>query len=278
MRVNGNGNVGIGTPAPTAKLDVNGNTNITGALTAGSLTSGSITSPGIITGGALVAGAIASGPIASGAITAGGAVTYGNVVSLGNFGGDGAIGSAAATVDATSTILINQTTTFRSLTIPNPSITTAGRMVRIVNTGSAKVQVQGAVLIPPGRAMSFLWTGSAWLPDTNLKRVLTGTVNIGNIGASPGSRTVTGDFSSASNNTINSGNTQTTVNLGWAISNYIVIISVGTTDGSADGFEFSNDTRPPVTGSQTTSSFQIRWEETNGSTQTILAHITVIEA
>ena len=180
-------------------------------------------------------------------------------------------------MDATSTILINQTTAFRSLTLPNPTTTTAGRMVRIVNTGSAKFQVQSAVLIPAGRAMSFLWTGSVWLPDTNLKRVLTGTVNVGNIGGSAGARPVTGDFLSASNTSINDGNTQTTVNLGWTISNYIVIISVGTTDGSANGYEFSNDTRPPVTGSQTASSFQIRWEETDGSTQTILANITVIE-
>jgi hypothetical protein len=279
MRVKGDGNVGIGTNNPTAKLDVNGNVNIAGGIASGAITSSGAITANTLTAGAVIAGTVITGPIASGAITAGGAVVHGNAVSLGNFAGDGAIGSAAATVDATSTILINQTTTFRSLTIPNPTGATAGRMVRIVNTGTAKFQVQGAAHIPPGRAITFLWTGSAWLPDTNSKRVLTGTVNIGDIGGSSGgSRTVTGDFASASNNTLNGANTQTTVNLGWSLpASYLVVISVGTTDSSDSGYENSNDTHPPTVGNRTTTSFQIRWEETSGSTQTILAHITVIE-
>ena len=214
-----------------------------------------------------------------GGIATGGAVTYGNVVSLGNFGGDSAIGAATSTVDATSTILINQSTAFRSLTLPNPSNTTPGRMVRIVNTGSAKFQVQSAALIPPGRAMSFLWTGSVWLPDTNLKRVLTGTVNFGDIGggSSPRGSAVTGDFSGASLTNLSGSSAQTTVNLGWSLSSYVVMITISTSVSTDQGYQDTNDLHPPVTGNLSSNSFQIRWEETSNSSQNTLAHIMVIE-
>ncbi len=280
LAIKNGGNVGIGTTNPAAKLDVNGNVRAAGTLTAGATTTTSLTS-GAITATSLISGPITSGPIASGSIIAGGAVTHGNVVSLGNFAANGAIGTAAATVDVTSTILINQTTTFRSLTLPNPTNTTAGRMVRIVNTGSAKVQVQGAVLIPAQRSMSFLWTGSNWIPDTNLKRVLTGTVRVGDVwGGNNGALTVSGDFSGASSIGIQNPSNLVTVTLGWSIPTpYSVFVTVGNYDTSVPPALYSetSNIHTPTVGALTSSTFQIWWEEYSGQTQEVLAHIMVIE-
>lgn len=300
MIITSGGNVGIGDFNPASRLSVTGNAAITGNLSvsganvlqlgagvagqegsAGKIGYQTFTADALDIVGAGTTGAnrkvkiwAEGGATFTGPITAVGAVIHGNVVSLGNFGADSSIGAA---VDATSTILINQTTAFRSLSLPNPSNTTAGRMVRIVNTGSAKFQVQSAALIPPGRAVSFLWTGVTWIPDATQKRVLTGTVNVGDVGGAVGNRVVTGDFASATQTQLNDSNSQTTVNLGWSLSNYLVIITIRTTSDTNDGYERTNDLRPPVTGNHAASSFQIRWEETNASAQTTLAQIMVIE-
>ncbi|KAG8526073.1 uncharacterized protein KY384_000065 [Bacidia gigantensis] len=227
------GNVGIGTITPGAKLDVNGNINSANAITANSITASTITATG-----ALNAGSITSG--------------------------------AAATVDATSTILINQTAAFRSLTLPNPTNTTPGRTVRIVNTGSAKFQVQSAVLIAPQMSMSFLWTGSAWVPDTNQKRVLTGTVTIGDIGAtSTGSLPFTGDFQSVTSNHVT-----THITLGWGLPNYAVVVSAFTTDGN--NFNDTAGMKYPITGNATSAAFDLYIAENYG-VQTLLVKIMVIE-
>ena len=296
MVTSSGGKIGIGTSGPIQTLDVNGRINVvSGVIQRGGTAITATSDLGLysqvagnfirfVTNGGLFNWYADSGSgtnsimsldtggnlSTTGGITAGGAVTFGDVVSLGNFGGDSAIGAAGATVDQTSTILISQTSTFRSLTLPSPSNTTAGRMVRIVNTGSAKFQVQGA-LIAPGLAQSFLWTSNAWLPDTNQKRVLTGTVTIGDInsGGTNMSLPFTGDFQS-----VNSDHVTTHITLGWGIPNYAVVVSAFTTNGN--NFYDTSGMKYPITGNATSTAFDLYIGETYG-VQTLLVKIMVIE-
>ena len=53
--------------------------------------------------------------------------------TLTNFTVSGAIGTAAATVDGKTTFNINQTTANITLSIPNPTDTTIGRIVYVNN-------------------------------------------------------------------------------------------------------------------------------------------------
>lgn len=85
-------------------------------------------------------------------------------LALGNFPANAAIGTAAATVDNFSTISINQITVGRTLTIPNPTNTTFGRVVKIINRGSVSVIV-GTQAIAPNTGVEYVWsTGSLWQP------------------------------------------------------------------------------------------------------------------
>lgn len=82
-------------------------------------------------------------------------------VNVGNRAANGAIGTAAATVDIASTILVPQTTQNIIATIPNPTNAQAGRILAVVNNGTAQIKVQG-VYINPGQGASFEWTGASW--------------------------------------------------------------------------------------------------------------------
>ncbi|MCW2763240.1 MAG: hypothetical protein JWR85_3441, partial [Marmoricola sp.] len=72
-----------------------------------------------------------------------------------------AIGTAAATVDGVTTFTINQTTANITLTMPNPTATTAGRIVYISNIGTASFTMYN-VVVSPGNTATYLWNGSAW--------------------------------------------------------------------------------------------------------------------
>lgn len=96
------------------------------------------------------------------------------IVNLGNFTASGSIGSASLTVDVADTLVIPQTTGLSasrltiSLTLPAPTVTTPGRVLRVVNTGTVRVRVGGVDLLPAasevGSAHTFRWNGSAWIP------------------------------------------------------------------------------------------------------------------
>lgn len=75
----------------------------------------------------------------------------------------GNIETAANSVDIGSTFSINQTTAGQTLTIPSPTVTTAGRMIKVSNVGTASFKIANIVLAPSKYA-DFLWTGSAWIP------------------------------------------------------------------------------------------------------------------
>lgn len=73
----------------------------------------------------------------------------------------GNIGTAANTVDKDSAFNVNQTTAAQTLTLPNPTVTTAGRHAYVSNIGSTSFTMLGIVL-NNGASLHALWNGTAW--------------------------------------------------------------------------------------------------------------------
>jgi len=84
-------------------------------------------------------------------------------ISLPNFATSGSIGTAATTVDIAGFIIINQTTTGQTLTLPNPTANTKIRKLTIANTGTASFII-GTSTVKISSAFEFAWNGSAWVP------------------------------------------------------------------------------------------------------------------
>ncbi len=95
-------------------------------------------------------------------------------------GGD--IGTAAATVDVATTFDVSQTTAAQTLTLPDPTDTTSGRVVYINNIGSEAFTVYGDS-IGAGESASFIWNGSDWVQTISFTN--TGVDNLGVIGSTP---------------------------------------------------------------------------------------------
>lgn len=85
-----------------------------------------------------------------------------NVVTISNLSSGGSIGSAATTVDVASAINVNQTTASQTLTLPNPTVTAAGKVeFPLNNIGSTAFTILSTVL-QPGSGILVSWTGSAY--------------------------------------------------------------------------------------------------------------------
>ncbi len=145
--------------------------------------------------------------------------------ALSNFASNGAIGTAAATVDTHTSFTINQTTANRTLTIPDPTDTTAGRILYIANIGTTGVTVGGTALAAGNNAM-FFWNGSAWAnvmasggggggSFVTLQGSTPGTVDMGNLNISGtavfGTAATTGDLTATGQTILGSGSDQTQV-------------------------------------------------------------------
>ena len=76
-----------------------------------------------------------------------GSTVYG-ALALGNFTASGTIGTAAATVDIKTTFNINQTTSSITLSLPNPTDTTAGRIAYVNNVGTKSFFFLGTQVTP----------------------------------------------------------------------------------------------------------------------------------
>ncbi len=83
-------------------------------------------------------------------------------ISISNEPTGGDIGTAATTVDVATTFDVNQTTSGQTLTLPDPTITTSGRVVYVLNTGSVSFTMEG-ITIPSGYGQIYAWNGSSWI-------------------------------------------------------------------------------------------------------------------
>src|SRR5206468_12192573 len=84
-------------------------------------------------------------------------------VAVGNHVTGGNIGTSAATVDVSTTFDVTQTTSGQTLTLPNPTDTTSGRVVYVNSlSGNADFTMYG-VTLTAGNSASFIWNGSTWV-------------------------------------------------------------------------------------------------------------------
>jgi hypothetical protein len=104
-----------------------------------------------------------------------------SAVAIANLSSGGVIGTAGTTVDVATTFNVNQTTASQTLSLPNPTVTTAGRVVYVNNVGTASFTMHG-VSIASGVYSSFVWNGSAWIGEAAAVATSGGTVaSIGTI-------------------------------------------------------------------------------------------------
>lgn len=73
----------------------------------------------------------------------------------------GSIGSAATTVDIRSAFTINQTTAGQTITLPNPTVTTGGLRVIVMNIGTEAFLFYGQNTAI-GDGAQVMWNGTAW--------------------------------------------------------------------------------------------------------------------
>lgn len=88
-----------------------------------------------------------------------------NPINIGNLASGGAIGTAAATVNIGNWFNCAQTTASQTLSLPNPTDTTSGKFVYVMNTGSQSFTMHGAT-VGAGTLTHFGWSGSAWVKVT----------------------------------------------------------------------------------------------------------------
>jgi hypothetical protein len=156
MRINTNGDVGIGKTSPSAKLDVNGNVRVTGSITTPSF----ITNTMNVTyannaGNATYANSAGTAPYANDAGTATYANSAGTATTAGNgvttvtlTGGGGTLSSARYTIVIASYALgSNVGSGYMFITLPNGNI---GDVVEIIgNMETDNVTSRGIAVIPP---------------------------------------------------------------------------------------------------------------------------------
>lgn len=97
---------------------------------------------------------------------AGGAVL--RPVTLTNFAANAVIGTAAATVDIASILIIPQTTQDITVSLPNPTKAQGGRILAILNSGTAALNVAtpiGNQKIFAGALGLVFWSGAVWAPN-----------------------------------------------------------------------------------------------------------------
>lgn len=83
-------------------------------------------------------------------------------MTISNLPSGGNIGTAASTVDIYTIFNVNQTSSGQTVTLPNPTNTTAGRMVYVTNVGTTPFTIMGTQL-SINSARSAIWNGTTWV-------------------------------------------------------------------------------------------------------------------
>lgn len=109
------------------------------------------------TGATVVAGNVTT----NGNLFTNNGATLNNALVLTNFATSGTIGTAATTVDIKTAIAIPQTTAAVALTLPAPTLTTAGRLLYVSNTGTTSFTLNGTT-VNTNTTVAYMWNGTAW--------------------------------------------------------------------------------------------------------------------
>lgn len=98
-------------------------------------------------------------------LTLGGSTGF-SVMAIANLPSGGSLGTAATTVDEKTVFNVNQTTASQTITIPSPTNTTAGRVIKIANIGTTAFTVSG-IAIAPNKIADFYWNGTSWSTEAS---------------------------------------------------------------------------------------------------------------
>ncbi|NRH21421.1 hypothetical protein HOO68_05230, partial [Candidatus Gracilibacteria bacterium] len=82
--------------------------------------------------------------------------------TISNLPTGGSIGIATDTVDIYTIFNVNQTNSGQTITLPNPTDSTAGRMVYVTNNGTTPFTIMSTQL-SPNSARSMIWNGTVWV-------------------------------------------------------------------------------------------------------------------
>jgi hypothetical protein len=164
--------------------------------------------------------------VAAGSTFTNASSTLNTALAISNLASGGNIGtSAATTVDVTTTLNVTQTTAGQTLSLYSPTVTTAGRIVYVNNTGSTSFTMYNDT-VAAGQGSAFEWNGSAWTILNN--------VNVG-AGLTQSGNTVSSSApTSVSNDTNIQGSISSNVlTLSWA--GTLSVARGGTGSGTAAG-------------------------------------------
>lgn len=135
----------------------------------------------------LVGSTDASAAIAGAPVISEGAANLASL-AVGDTAADGFLGglTAAASVDIYSAFAVTQTTANVTITLRNPTDTTAGKVVFVANlAASAEAFLMYGTTVRPGYVQAFQWTGAAWQGSGACVlggNLVAGSMLIGNVG------------------------------------------------------------------------------------------------
>jgi hypothetical protein len=206
----------------------------------------SVINVGTINAGSVAIGKSGSTTTVNGNLTIGSSggiattfINYGaSLIRTSVFGGltlNGPVGAAAFTVDLYTSMAYSQTTPGIALTLPSPTVTTAGKLMYISDAGSVNFTMNGVIISPSSPAV-FLWSGSAWtlVGSGSANTIVNGTTqqvgaNFNIDGTGTAGTLQAASLDTASAGTLTVGNTNaTTINVGSNNAGHTINIGNGT--------------------------------------------------